>query len=422
MKKILLLFVLFICCSTTLVEFNAQAQDALNFSPERLDRIIPAMDDYIAQGHVTGCVTMLIANDKTVHYEARGLMDRENNVPMRKDAIVRIASMSKPVTVTAAMILYEEGKFLLDDPLSRYIPEFANPTRIAEKKNSSGEISYEIVPADTEITIRHLMNHTSGLTYGGGPLKEYYEKAGISSGLAATNGVIGDTVQKLAKLPLMHNPGEQWSYGLSNDVLGYLIEMWSGRTLEEFMRDRIFKPLKMPDTSFYPDEKSFDRLATIYHGRNGELIRQTDSERDAVLKGPRAYYSGGAGLFSTALDYSRFARMLLNKGELDGERILSPNSVKLMTSDSTGGIEILEGSGHIKATHGDRYGLGLGIQAHPGDIHSIGAYGWGGAFNTFMWIDPEEDIVGIFMSQVLGQPDKTQHRIFRILSYSAIEN
>ncbi len=418
LTRFLCVLLLFSAAETAL----CQAQTAQSFSQERLDRIAPIMRDYIEKGHVHGCVTMIISGDRTVHLESHGMMDKEHAVPMRDDAIFRIASMTKPITVTAAMILYEEGKFLLDDPVSRYIPEFANPKRLKKNANADGSTSNEVVPADTEITVRHLMNHTSGLSYGGGPLKSYYEKAGISSGLSATDGSIGDMVKKIAKLPLQHNPGEQWTYGLSNDVLGYLIEVLSGQPLDEFMKERIFEPLGMVDTSFYPDPDTFDRVATIYNQRDGKLVRQSDSERKAVLEGPRSYFSGGGGLFSTARDYARFTRMLLNGGSIDGVRILGRKSVELMHTDSTGGIEILEGTGHTKATHGDRYGLGLGIRAHVGDIESIGTYGWGGAFNTLMWIDPKEDIIGIFMSQVSGQPDKTQHRIFRILAYSAMEN
>jgi CubicO group peptidase (beta-lactamase class C family) len=266
-----------------------------------------------------------------------------------------------------------------------------------------------------------LLNHTSGITYGGEKLGEYYRKAGITSGLSSTGGAIGDMVKKLVQLPLNHNPGDEWAYGLNQDVLGYLIEVISGMTLDRFLQERIFEPLGMKDTFFYPPDDKLLRVAPLYSkNKSGGIDRQPAEAASALYHGPRTYFSGGGGLHSTISDYARFAQMLLNGGELDGVRLLSRTAVKLMTTDSTGGIDILKDSPDTRATHGDRYGLGLGIRACEGDIESIGTFGWGGAFNTLFWVDPKEGMIGIFMSQLGGESDKSQHRKFRVLAYQAI--
>ena len=397
------------CSEPTIV-----APEEAGMDEARLERIGPSMKRFIDEGDIRGCVTLVARHGKVVQFDGYGKVG--------KDTIFRIASMTKPVTAVAALILYEEGRFLLDDPLAKYIPEFADPVVLEPLPpgESSGK-PYRIVPAYQEITVRHIFNHTSGITYGGGMLREFYDKENIGSGLRVSEDTIGDMVKRLADLPLAHHPGEAWAYGLSNDVLGYFIEVVSGKPLDEFVRERIFEPLGMDDTAFYPPESKLDRVALMSScDADGVLHSQPDAERDAYLRGPRRYFSGGGGLFSTASDYYRFAQMLLNGGELDGVRILGRKTVELMTSDSTGGIDILGGTGHTRATHGDRYGLGLGIRACPGDIESIGTFGWGGAFNTLFWVDPAEDMIGIFMSQVRGQPDKTMHRVFRIHAYSAI--
>ncbi|MBN1291953.1 MAG: beta-lactamase family protein [Candidatus Latescibacteria bacterium] len=401
------------------------AQGLLSATPEqvgmssaRLARITPVMQKYVDSHRIPGCVTLIARHGKIVHMESYGQTAFGTGEPMTENIIFRIASMTKPITAVAAMMLYEEGCFLLSDPIGKYIKEFSNMQVI---KSSNNGDSFELVPAQGEITIRHLLNHTSGITYGSGKLSEFYTNAGVSSGLQSTDGMIGDMVKKLAGLPLQHNPGEEWSYGLSNDVIGYFIEIVSGMTLDEFFRERIFKPLRMNDTYFFPPDEKLSRLATYYiKNKNGGLDRQSQESVDAMYTGPHTYFSGGGGLCSTVKDYARFSQMLLNGGELDGVRILSRKTVELMTHDTTGGIDILRESDDTRATHGDRYGFGVGIRFYPGDIESVGTFGWGGAYHTLFWIDPKEELIGIFMSQIRGEGDKSQHRKFRILTYQAI--
>ena len=411
-------FMLLLVRTVSPQELPTAAPEKVGLSSDRLNRIGPVMQTYVDEKRIPGYVTLIARRGKVVHLETFGLMDTESGKTMRTDTIFRIASMTKPITATAAMILYEEGHFLLSDPVSKYIPEFKGMQILVP--SSSGD-SHSLIPAKREITIRHLLNHTSGITSGSGVLNEYYRKAGISSGSRAKNGTIGDMVKKLAGLPLAHHPGAAWSYGLSNDVIGYFIEVISGMPLDEFFRERIFEPLGMKDTYFYPPEEKLPRLATYYIvNKDGSLNRQPKEATEAMFYGPRTYFSGGGGLCSTVSDYFRFAQMLLNGGELDSIRILGRKTVELMTTDSTGGIDILNDSPDIRATQGDRYGLGLGFRFYPGDIESIGTFGWGGAYHTLFWVDPKEEMVGIFMSQVRGERDKSQLRKFRILSYQAI--
>ncbi|MCE5251489.1 beta-lactamase family protein [bacterium] len=390
----------------------------VGFSPERLNRIAPVMQQYVDQNRIAGCLVLVARHGKVAYFKEFGMSDKEAGKPMKSDAIFRIASMSKPVTATAVMMLYEEGRFLLSDPVSKYIPEFRNMQVLVA---DSGGGSMKLVPATREITIRMLLNHTSGITYGGGKLSDYYTKAGISTGLRSEDGTIGDMVKKLAGLPLNHNPGDEWAYGLSQDVLGYFVEVVSGMPFDRFLEERIFKPLGMKDTCFFPPEAKLPRVATLYiKNKEGGIDRQKPEDARALYYGPRKYFSGGGGLHSTVSDYARFAQMLLNGGELDGVRLLSRKSVELMTSDSTGGIDILGDSPDTRATHGDRYGLGLGIHLSPADMESSGTFGWGGAFHTLFWVDPKEDLIGIFMSQLGGEGDKSQHRKLNVLVYQAI--
>ncbi|MFC1606775.1 serine hydrolase domain-containing protein [Candidatus Latescibacterota bacterium] len=391
--------------------------EEVGLSTERLERIRPVMEEYIRQNKVVGCITFLARRGKIVHLETAGQMDREASLPMKVDTIFRLASMTKPVTAVAAMILYEEGKFLLSDPVSKYIPEFRDMQVLVP--DSSG-ISHTLVPAKSEITVRQLLNHTSGLTYGGGNLAQYYRNAGVSSGLRSLNGTIGDMVKKLAGLPLNHHPGEKWAYGLSQDVLGYLVEVLSGLPMGRFYHEKIFAPLGMHDTAFYPQKEKADRFAPPYRFAGDTIKRMSADMVTGYLDGPGTYFSGGGGLCSTVSDYARFCQMLLNGGELDGIRLLSRATVDLIRTDSTGGIPILTKADNYRATQGDRYGLGVGIRADIEEMESVGNFGWGGAYHTLAWIDPQEDMFGLFMAQLSGMPDKSQLLKFRIMSYSAI--
>jgi CubicO group peptidase (beta-lactamase class C family) len=314
---------------------------------------------------------------------------REAAKPMHTDAMFRICSMSKPITSVAVMMLYEEGKFLLDDPISKYLPEFKNPKVLV--KSASG--APYTIPATREITIRDLLRHTSGLTYQwNADLGPMYEKANVASGLMPYEGTIGDSVRNLAALPLLFNPGERFEYSLSVDVLGRLVEVVSGMSFDQFLRTRIFEPLGMKDTYFYPPESKLDRLATAYtYYPDKGLNRFPDTpiregsfvySADYPSRGPKKLFSGGAGLVSTTEDYARFCQMMLDEGKVGNTRLLSRKTVELMTHDQLGKIGPDQG-----------FGLGFGIDGVKGplsELGSVGEYAWGGFFYTAFTIDPKE--------------------------------
>jgi len=343
---------------------------------------------------------------------------------MQANTIFRIASMTKPITSAAVMMLYEEGHFLLSDPVSKYIPDFKESQVLVP--SSSGE-GYTTEPAKAEITIRQLLSHTSGISYlfmGQEHIAELYRKAGISDGLVQTEGTIGDNVRRLAGLPLFSQPGEAWEYGLSVDVLGYFIEVISGMSLAEFFRERIFKPLRMEDSYFYLPEDKISRLAALYRPvpeggldefpetpvKFGYLVMSSTYH----YSGPRTYYSGGGGLVSTASDYARFLQMMLNGGELDGVRLLSRKTVESITTSHIGDLGIWGGS---------KFGLGFGIYPGPGDsgtLNSAGSYNWGGIFNTGFGVDPREEFISIIMTQLYPNDQSDITDKFSVLAYQAI--
>jgi Beta-lactamase class C and other penicillin binding proteins len=402
------------------INLSRVAPEAVGMSSERLARIRPVIQQSVDQGKIAGAVTLVLRNGKVAHLEAIGQMDEGK--PMRTDALFRIASMSKAVTSVAVMMLYEEGRLLLDDPISKYIPEFKG-AQVAVP--SSDKQSFNLVPAKSEITIRHLLTHTSGLTYrfiSIDPWAKLYKEAGINDGLAPPDTSVADNIKKLARMPLMHQPGERFSYSLSTDVLGYLVEVVSGMTLDEFFRKRIFAPLGMTDTGFYPSEAQLARLAAVYNQLpDGHIKRMDDEpiERGYLVfsasypyKGAKRYYSGGAGLVSTINDYGRFLQALLNGGELEGARILSRKTVELMTVN------------HVGELFGDLgFGLGFFVVRDLGKGHELGSaglYGWGGFFYTTFFVDPKEKLIGIFMSQLYPSNDVRLHERFRSLAYQAI--
>jgi CubicO group peptidase (beta-lactamase class C family) len=396
------------------------APETVGLSAERLARIRPVIQQAVDQGKIAGAVTLVLRNGRVAHLEAVGQMDEGK--PMRADALFRIASMSKAVTSVAVMMLYEEGRFLLDDPIGKYIPEFKG-AQVAVP--SSEKQSVDLVPATKSITIRHLLTHTSGITYrfiGANPWAKLYQEAGINDGLAQTDLTLADNIKRLAKLPLMHQPGERFSYGLSTDVLGYLVEVVSGMTLDEFFRRRIFEPLRMTDTGFYPIESKLDRLAAVYNQLPDGHVKRLDDEvvdrgylvysASYPYKGAKRYYSGGAGLVSSINDYGRFLQMLLNGGELDGARILGRKTVELMTANHVGDLFGAQG-----------FGLGFSIVRDLGkgnEPGSVGQYGWGGFFYTNFFVDPKEKMIGLFMSQLYPANEVKLHERFRALAYQAI--
>jgi len=393
---------------------RARPED-VGMSTERLARLGDAFQQYAEEGRLPGAVVLVARHGRTAYFEAFGSLDLESGSPMREDAIFRIASQTKAVVSVAVMMLQEEGRLLITDPVGRYMPAFAKTT-VAVRREGGG---YDVVEARRPITIRDLLTHTAGIGYGNGPASDRWEAAKIQGWyFADRDEPVGSTVERMAALPFDAQPGERFVYGYNTDILGALVERVSGLPLDEFLRTRILEPLGMYDTRFYLDPADRDRLATVYSASANGLERAPDPGgmvgQGAYADGPRRSFSGGAGLLSTASDYARFLQMLLNGGELDGVRILSPKTVQLMTVD------------HI----GDRYGpagvgFGLGFSVVEdlgarGVLGSIGEFGWGGAYHSTYWADPQEQLVVVYFTQLIPAGNIDDHGRLRALAYQAI--
>ena len=407
------------------------APEEVGVSAERLERIRPVMQGYVDDGRMAGILTVVARRGKIVHFETVGMRDVENNKPIEADTIFRIHSMSKPITSVAVMMLYEEGHFHLDTPVSDFIPEFKNMEVYNEDQT-------EILDAENAVTIKHLLTHTAGLIYGWGgeALDKRYQKANLFQ----PGTPLADTVKKLSDMPLAHEPGDRWTYGVSTDVLGYLVEVVSGMPFEEFLQTQLFGPLGMVDTAFSVPLEKLDRFAALYElSKEGEMKGGKDKEKkidgakekikgdkspkmrlERVEKDPplendeiRFFPGGGGALVSTAPDYMRFSQMLLNGGELDGVRILKKETVELMRYPH----------------HDGWFGLGFAIvndkesgdtdDKEPKDTpESIGTYSWGGAAGTLFWIDPEKELIGLLMTQISDV--SSSHDQFKELTYQAL--
>ncbi|HRJ31493.1 MAG TPA: serine hydrolase domain-containing protein [Cyclobacteriaceae bacterium] len=387
-------------------------------SPERLKRIDQMVNELVESKAIPGAVVLIARNGKIVYHQAYGYSDVDSKKTMQKDNIFRIASQSKAIASLAAMILWEEGKFQLDDPVSRYIPEFKNPTVL--KSFNAADSSYTTEPAGREITIRHLLTHTSGIDYaaiGSNEFKAIYAKAGVPSGIGNDGDVIGDKIKILAKLPLKHKPGERWTYGLNIDVIGYLVELWSGMPFDQFLKKRVFDPLGMKDTWFYLPKDKHDRLVTLYSDQGGKLARQVAPVYDNVNpdypKTNGKYFSGGAGLSSTVEDYAKFLHLFLNKGQYNGVRILSRKTVELILTNQ------------LHVPDANPFGLAFGLETDSNDyqsIVSIGSFSWGGAFNTHYWADPKEQLIGIIYTNMYNSSQWSLGSKFKVLVYQAIND
>ncbi len=388
--------------------------ESVGMAAQRLDRMKAVMQDYVGRQQVAGVVTVVLRAGKVVSFEPIGRMDVEKNAPMRKDTIFRMASMSKAITSVAAMILVEEGTLRLADPVSRFLPAFKQ-TSVAIP-GSGARVG--VVPAKREITIRDLLTHTAGISYGNGPGADQWKAAGIQGWyLADRKEPIVPLMERLASLPFDAQPGEKYVYGFNTDILGAVIEKASGIPLDEFLRTRIFAPLKMTDSSFFLPPEKRGRFATVYSmGTDGRITRAPEpgTGQGDFVDGPRACFGGGAGLLSTANDYARFLQMLLNGGELDGVRILSPKTVELMTSN------------HVKRLYGDDgLGFGLGFEVTEevgaaGRYDTVGSYGWGSAYYSKYWVDPREKLVAVFMTQLIPAGGLDLQDKFRTLVYQSI--
>lgn len=392
------------------------------FSSERLQRLDQNLSAWVNDKRLNGCVALIIRNGKIVYHKAFGYDNLEKTNPMRADNIFRIASQTKAITSTAVLILYEEGKLLLDDRVSKYIPAFAKQ-QVLDKFNEA-DTTYTTVPAKSEVTIRQLLTHTSGISYpqiGTKTANAIYAKAGLLAGIGVEPGrSLADDVNTIAQLPLMHQPGEKWTYGFNTDILGYLVEVVSGMSLDEFFRKRIFEPLGMNDTYFYIPPAKQNRLVSLYEEKDSVLLRSSgkvdfngmvNSDYPIIQS---SYYSGGGGLSSTAMDYAIFLQMILNGGEYNGKRILSRNTVRMMTMNQIGDVSFGV----------NKFGLGFGITTERGSAilpTPEGVFDWGGAFATTYWADPKEKIIGIFYRQLWHSTIGEIANKYKVLVYQALD-
>ncbi len=401
------------CAWTT----TTAAPGALRFDATRLERLDRVIQEHVDERKIPGGVMLILRDGKTAHLKTFGQRDLEAGKPMTQDTIFRIASMSKAVTTVAVMMLYEEGRFLLKDPVSKYIPAFANSVvEMPPPADAPAGTKYVTVKANRPIQIRDLLTHTAGLTYGTGNLAaEEYKQAKLQGWyFADRDETIGEAINRLATLPLAAQPGESWQYGYSTDVLGYLVEVVSGQPLDKFVEERICRPLGMKDTSFFLPPEKLDRFANVYGLEGGTLVLNEAAATSDYVQGPRKCFSGGAGLLSTAVDYGRFLQMLLNGGELDGARLLSPKTVELMHANHTG-------DKYRRDTAG--FGLGFWVNTDPGfygELGSEGAYGWGSAYYPQYLVDPKEKMVALFMTQLRPAGNLNLNQLFKVLTYQAL--
>lgn len=408
--------------STHPVLTMAATPEAGGFSSKRLARIDTVLKEYVDKGRMNGAVAMIVHDGKIVYYKNFGYNDLDTKAPLQKDGIFRIASQTKAITSVAVMMLHEEGKFMLDDPISDFIPEFKNP-KVIDKYNKA-DTTYTTVPAKREITIRDLLTHTSGLGYaqiGSSEAKAIYYKAGIVGGIGIPEFLLADKMKILGSLPLFHQPGEKFTYGLNTDVLGYLVEVVSGMSLKDYLHKRIFEPLGMKDTYFYLPANKQNRLVMLYREDSTtkkpvkmpeKLSLYGDMYRDYPKKNG-TYYSGGAGLSSTIYDYAIFLQMLLNGGEYNGKRLLSHNSVRMMTMNQIGDI----------SRGPNKFGLGFGITTEKGSAQlptQEGTFEWGGMFATTYWVDPKEKLIGLVYRNIWPTSWGSLGNLYKVMVYQAM--
>jgi CubicO group peptidase (beta-lactamase class C family) len=398
-------------------EIPAGSPEPAGFSPEALARIAARMQQHIDANQITGATGLIARHGKIVYFETYGAMDRESRKPMPRDAIFRIYSMTKAVTGVAVMILHDEGKFALSDPVARYLPEFANPkVAVEENDQETGKRKVRLVDAERPITILDLLRHTSGITYQGPRDQDgnsYYRAVGYRD----PDANLEMMVKKLAGAPLVHQPGTTWDYGYSIDVLGRLVEAVSGTPLDRFFESRIFQPLGMGDTGFYAPESKWDRLVTLDTPNDDQTVRRSEAPAQDGFKKPPAWFSGGGGLVSTTRDYARFCQMLLNEGELGGARVLSKETVLALRTDCLNDLPHSD----VLLSKDNGFGLTFAIAKKTGEMGTKGTYSWGGAAGTRFWIDPEKDLFGIFMVNILPHTGLHYGEEFRKLVYEALK-
>jgi len=418
-RKVAFFFVLTCCLPVILIgrELPLAAPGEVGLSAEKLERTRAAVQKLVDEKQVAGGVIVVARRGKVVQFETCGMMDIKAEKPMKRDTIFRIYSMSKPITSVAAMILYEEGKLKLDDPVSKYIPEFKGLKVVADP--DAEEITE--VAAGREVSVRDLLRHTSGLTYGifgNTAVDKLYRKTIQLSGGEST---LKDMVKKLAEIPLLYQPGTKWHYSVSADVLGRVVEVVSARSLDKFFFERIFEPLGMEDTAFYVPKEKIDRFATNYGPNTQGGLRPIDTPENTRYTKMPTFLSGGGGLVSTASDYMRFCLMLLNKGEFGGERLLKAETVELMTQNQLPEQAFPIGSG---GRAGVGFGLGFSVRVEPSKGESasrVGEYGWGGMASTHFWISPSDEIAVVALTQYIPYSNRVE-RIIKPIVYEAISD
>lgn len=396
--------------------------EALGFSSERLDRMGAFLKSRVDAGEIPGAVVLIARNGGVAYFESFGYRDREAKIPMEKDSIFAIASMTKPMVSIAIMMLIEEGRMNLADPVFRHLPEFKDVKVGVERKDASGKVALVLENPQRPMTVQDLLRHTSGITYGvfgKSMVKDLYNQSKMLDP-SQTNA---EMVAKLAKLPLQFHPGTTWDYGMSTDVLGRIVEVVSGQDLQTFLEQRITRPLQMPDTGFWVHDSNRLRIAYPQADR-------ATGKRPAVtnIAQRRNFASGGGGMASTAADYARFCQFLLNGGELDGVRLVSRNTIALMTSDhvppgarSPTGIAALTPG----PDNGQGFGLGFAVRVNTGRTvvpGTVGDYSWGGAWGTYFWVDPKERMLVVFMAQSPGEIRNQYRLLVRQLVYAALVN
>lgn len=399
-------------------QLNVKAE---KFSPERLGRIDQVINNYVDSNWIVGAVCLIMKDGEPAYFKAFGMDNQLTKKAMQKDAIFRIASQTKAITSTAVMMLWEEGKFLLDDPISKYIPSFAKP-KILDQFNEK-DSSYTTKPATREITIRDLLTHTSGLGYaqiGSPKMKAIYAKAGIQAGFSLRKQLLADAINKLGTLPLEFNPGERFNYSLSVDVLGRLVEVASGMPLDQFFEKRIFIPLGMKDTYFHLPDTKKNRLASVYT----EDLKtrkpkpwQADTFPGSTIDYPinnNGYFAGGAGLVSTITDYAAFLQLFINQGTYRGKTLLARHTVAMMLKNQIGDLFLGD----------DKFGLGFQLTTAKGSAKlglSEGSIAWGGFYGTTYWADPKEKLSGLLFIQQWPLKHAELSDKFKVLVYQALK-
>ena len=419
MKIFNYILVLLVCNILNGQSLNSLTLEMNGFDYERLSRLSNKLDEFSKKGILPGSVVLISKNDEIIYHEAFGFSDIDNQIPMKTNSIFRIASQTKFITATAIMMLQERGELVITENVSKYIPEFKE-TFVAKKSDDD----YSIEPADREITIKDLLTHTSGVGYGFGIASKVWEEAGIQGFyLIDRNESIVETVKKIAKLPHEAHPGDEYVYGYSSDILGAIVEVVSGNSFDVFLKENLFDPLEMTDTSFYLPDSKKNRLTTVYiYSEDNGLKRAPykgtfDSQGSHYIDGPKKSFSGGAGLLSTSSDYYNFLLMILNEGKYENLQILSRKSIEIMTKDNlTEGIFPYAGMGH---------GLGVQVVNNRAKLSVLGSNGeliGGGAYRTEYWIDSQEDLIGIILVQIRESQYLLRfHDTIKTLIYQALK-